>query len=133
MSWYVAACKRVQPRAGAVFHLQLESADDAQTVDGRRREHADKRLLDSRATLPQFPPRWPRRSGPACLRFSNSSRMTKIVPALGLAVRLMGERPARSIVAITPGTPRAMALTRSTTASVRSSEAASGSNVIMAR
>ena len=31
-----------------------------------------------------------------------------MVPALGLAVRLIGERPARSIVAFTPGVLRAI-------------------------
>ena len=59
-------------------------------------------------------------------RFSKSSSVMKAMPELGLAVNPLGERPGNATEAATPGTFMAKSLMRRMTASVRSSEAASG-------
>ena len=48
------------------------------------------------------------------------------MPELGLAVKPFGDNPGNAIDASTPGTLSASSVIRFTTASVRSSEAASG-------
>ena len=64
---------------------------------------------------------------PGPVRLSNSSSVMNAMPLFGEAVKPFGERPGKATDEATPGTFLAMSLMRRTTASVRSSDAASGS------
>ena len=65
------------------------------------------------------------------VRSSNGLKMTKMAPALEAALKEAPEKPAIPTVWATPGTARAAPAALCTTASVRSSEAPSGSWIAM--
>lgn len=73
---------------------------------------------------------WPAMAPPdrlGVLRWSNGLSVTNTMPALGLLVKPLIDRPGKATALSTPGCFRAMSDMRRITSSVRSSEAPSGS------
>jgi hypothetical protein len=62
-----------------------------------------------------------------CRRSSNGFGPTKMAPPLGVVARVAPEKPANATAYLMPGVARMISLAWRTTASVRSSEAPSGS------
>ncbi len=117
----------LEPEPRAVLHVQLEAADRAQSLHGRRREDGDERSLDGAEPLVELADDV-LASIPGCrARSSDGLRVTKATPVFGALTKPLIDSPGNATALATPGCASASADIWRITLSVRSSVAPSGS------